>query len=416
MTRGQAGIVFNEAKEMVKFSPALSKRCKIRESKSEIRCPDGGLIKVVSSESYTSEGLNISGLIYDEIHAAKNRDLWDALKDGGVSRDQPLMINITTAGHDKNTICYEQYSYAKKVLSGATPDITFFPLLYGLEQDDDWRDRKNWFKANPSLGVTIKESDFEKRVVSADNSPVDLNAFKRYRLNIWTSSDVAWINDDQWALGDSPDFTKEDLLGQTCYGGIDLGSVSDLCSLTLYFPLWDAMLSWSWIPKENAYKRAEKNHAPYLEFIEDGCLKATEGNVADYDVIREDVNELGNKYDIQIIGTDPWNSVHLTNLLTQDGFEMASFRQGFGSMSAPSKEFQKLVLGNRIFHFGDPLLKWCASNVTVETDAAGNIKPSKKKSPEKIDPIVAGVMAVGLGLISEPESESVYEERGALVF
>lgn len=417
-SRDQAEIMYRETKNMINASPSIKKLCKVVDSRKRVELPSGsGYIKVISSDANRSEGINASLVLCDEIHAwpgEQGSSLYDALLYAGTAREQPLIIVTTTAGHDKDSFCYREWEYAQKVINGEVIDTTLLPIIYAAD-GMDYDDPQAWQSANPSLGTVLSERDFKAELSAAKESPVKWNTFLRYRLNIWVDADCAWLDSFKWAAC-AGKLDPAELEGCHCFGGLDLASVSDLCSFSLFFPETCAVLSWSWIPKNSAYKRSEKNHAPYLDFIKAGKLKATPGDVADYEIVREDINALGQRYQIETIGVDPWNSAHLSNLLTQDGFDMAPFRQGYGSMSGPCKEFEKLVLEEKLIHFADPLLAWASRNVVVEIDPAGNIKPSKRKSSEKIDPIVATVMAVGLAMVSAPVGPSVYESRGLLTF
>jgi len=385
------------------------------DSRKKVNLPQAsGYIKVISSDAGRQEGINASLVIMDELHAHKNRDLYDCLAYAGVARHDPLFISITTAGHDKNSLCYEEWQYAKKIIDGSVTDTAYLAVIYSAEGMDPI-DEESWRAANPSLGKVLNVEDFRGALKEAQSSPVKWNTFLRYRLNIWVDADDAWIDVKKWDECKAKDLTIEELYGETCFGGIDLGQTSDLNALALYFPAWKTFLQFAWVPKESAIKRTEKNHAPYLKFAEEGSLTLTEGDVADYNYIQNALGEIRDKFNIQSIAIDPWAAQHLTNELEEDGYDMAPFRQGFGSLSSPSKEFERMILSGEAKHLGDGLLRWCVSNVVLEYDAAGNIKPSKRKSSEKIDPVVCCIMALGMAGTVKTVGPSVYEERGVLL-
>lgn len=404
--RQQADIVFSESRNMVKVSRQLSKYAKVTDSKKRIDFPaTNSYIRVISSEAYTAEGLNIHGLVFDELHAQKTRELWDALRYGGAARRQPLLLSITTAGWDTTSICFEQHEYAKKVLSGDIEDTSFFALIYAAGKDDDPLDPKTWEKANPSFGVTINERDFEQAAKEASASPVKLNAFKRYRLNIWTEQADRWLAPDAWGActkaKDALLWRKKmlkDLAGQPCFAGLDLGSTSDLTAFVLFFPESEILLPWFWIPEAALQDPANPNRDLYRTWAGQEFLAVTPGNVCDYDKVRADINANAEAFDIRELAVDRlFQGAQLCTQLLEDGFDVIAFGQGFVSMAAPCKEFEERVLSGRLEHGNNPVLKWMASNVSVATDPAGNMKPVKPKrnSPYKIDGIVAAIMALG---------------------
>ena len=411
--RDQARIVFETAKEIVMNSPQLSALCK--PYKYSIVVPKtGSSYKVLSAEAYSKHGLNAHGIIFDELHAQPNRELWDVLTTSTGARRQPLVVAITTAGHDHNSICYEQHEYALKVLAGIIEDPTFLAVIFAAGPDDDWRDPRVWAKANPSLGATIKAEYIEAECKRAIEVPGYQNTFRRLHLNQWTEQDVRWLPMDAWdECGEA--FDPADLEGQECFGGLDLALTKDLSALELAFPQDDGtvkVLSYFWVPEENARQRGDRDRVPYPLWIQQGLITATPGNITDFDRIREDIRELGERFNIREIAYDRWRATQLVTQLTGDGFTMVPLGQGFASLTAPSRELEKLVIGKRLRHGGNPVLRWMASNVAAETDAAGNIKPSKKRSTERIDGIVALIMALSRMIVQPEVPESVYMHRG----
>lgn len=405
--RDQASIVFSEAANMVESSPALASRMEIVRSTKRIVYPAGqSFFKAMSSEAYTKEGLNIHGLLFDELHAQPNRELWDTLAYGGAARRQPLQISISTAGFNRDSIGYEQYRYAKGVLDGTVHDTSFFAFVAEAAESDDWTDPKVWAKANPSLGVTVKLSALEEACREAQNSPAKENAFRRYHLNQWTEQDIRWLSLERWDRGADP-IDPGQLAGRPCYAALDLAATTDLAALVLLFPPEEEggqfdVLPFFWAPEEADRRRERENRARLREWAKAGHVELTPGDVIDYDVIRRRVNELNETYPIREVAIDRWNATHLSTQLQGDGFTVIAFGQGYASMSAPTKELEALVLAGRLRHGGHPVLRWNAANVTVEQDAAGNLKPSKRKSSEKIDGIVGTVMALGRAMMAEP--------------
>ena len=424
--RDQATIVFNESAHMVELSPALRALCRVYHSVKRIEYKNS-IYRSLSADVPTKEGLNISALIFDELHAQRTRDLWDALRYGGAARRQPLLISITTAGFDRNSICWEQHDYAQKVLEGVIEDDTFFAYIRSAGEEDDWTDPAIWRKANPSLGVTISEDSFASDCREAQESPVKENSFKRYRLNLWTEQETRWLAIEKWdacaidggIFGEIPRkfMEPQKLLGKPCYAGLDLASTIDICALILNFVMDERYfwLGYFWVPAESAAQREHRDRVPYRRWAQDGWIEMTPGDVADYDLIRRRIQELGERFKICEIAIDRWNSTQLQVQLQDDGFEVIPMGQGMASMSAPTKAFEARVLQKKIIHGGNPVLRWMARNLVVRTDAAGNLKPDKSRSSEKIDGIVAGIMALDCAeRHGNRKKKSIYDDRGLI--
>jgi len=410
--RDQAVLVFRHANHMANADEDLSAKSRCFTSTKTLVKLDGSgnetasFFRAISADDKTKHGYNIHLVIVDELHTQPNRDLVDTLVTGTANRDQPIILFITTSDYDHPSICNEEYDYATKVRDGIIDDPSYLPVIYEASIDDDWTDPEIWAKANPNLGVSVSLDYLERACKRAQESPAFENTFKRLHLNIRTEQDVRWLQMDKW---DECAGAIEDVDGQECFAGVDLATTTDIAAALFYFPHNGAVVSRFWIPEESAHKRERRDRVPYLTWAREGLVKLTAGNVIDYDVIREDIRELGTQFNIREIAIDRWNSTQLTTQLAGDGFEMVPFGQGFASMSAPTKELEKLVLGGKIAHGGNAVLRWMASNVSVEMDAAGNLKPSKKKSTEKIDGMVALVMAIGRAISSDGKpSGSIY--------
>nr|DAP87254.1 MAG TPA: Terminase large subunit [Caudoviricetes sp.] len=420
--RNQASIVFDVARQMVEMSPALLRRSKIRSAgKRIINYRNAGFYQVLSAETGTKHGLNVSGLVFDEIHAQPNRKLYDVLTKGsGDAREQPLFFIITTAGNDKNSICYELHTKALDLMQGRKKDYTFYPVVYGLEADEDWTDEANWYKANPSLGHTIKIERVREAYQNAIENPAEENVFKQLRLNIWTSASIRWIPEQVYDKGNLP-IDLDSLRGRMCYGGLDLSSTSDITALVLAFPPRTekekyVLLPFFWLPEDTLELRCRRDHVLYDVWQKQGFIQTTEGNVIHYGFIEKFIEHLGETYNIREIAYDRWNATQMVQNLEDMGFTMVPFGQGFKDMSPPSKELFKLLMEGNIIHGGNPVLKWMAGNVVMRQDPAGNIKPDKEKSVEKIDGIVASIMSLDRCIRNGTGSGSVYDERGVIAF
>ena len=420
--RQQASIVFDVAKQMVEMSPALMKRSKLMgATKRIVNYSNAGYYQVLSAEVGGKHGFSVSGLVFDEIHTQPNRQLYDVLTKGSSdARQNPLHFIITTAGNDRHSIAYELHTKAVDILEGRRVDPTFYPVVYGLKDDEDWEDEANWYKVNPSLGYTVDIERLRDAYREAKQNPADEITFKWFRCNMWVSSTVAWIPDAIYMRGNEP-IDMDALAGRDCYAGLDLSSTGDITALVLIFPPRDeeekyVLLPYFWIPEETIPRRVKANSVPYDIWEKQGYIMSTEGNVIHYDFIEKFIMDLSEKYHILEIAVDRWNATQMIQNLEGEGFTIVPFGQGFSSMSAPTKEFYRLLMEGRIIHGGNPVLRWMAGNVVIDTDPAGNIKVTKAKSKEKIDGIVAAIMALDRCIRQEGQSGSVYDERGLLVF
>ncbi|MBO6177812.1 MAG: terminase large subunit [Selenomonadaceae bacterium] len=420
--RQQASIVFEVAADMVRMCPALSKRVKILAStKRMVYLPTNSFYQVLSAEAYSKHGFNIHGVVFDELHTQPNRKLFDVMTKGsGDARMQPLYFLITTAGTDPHSICYETHQKAMDILEGRKINPTFYPVIYGAKEDEDWTSEEVWRKANPSLDITVGIDKVKDACESAKQNPAEENSFRQLRLNQWVKQEVRWMPMSKW---DACAFTvdEESLKGRICFGGLDLSTTTDITAFVLVFPPVDEddkyqVLSYFWLPEETLDLRVRRDHVPYDVWERQKLLNTTEGAVIHYAYVERFIENLGEKFNIREIAFDRWGATQVAQNLENAGFTMAQFGQGFASMSPPTKQLMNLVLEQRIAHGGNPVLRWMMDNVFVEMDDAGNIKPSKKKSTEKIDGVVAMVMALDRAIrVGTSQYESVYDKRGVLV-
>nr|WP_217934601.1 terminase TerL endonuclease subunit [Enterocloster clostridioformis] len=421
--RQQASIVFDVAVDMVDQCPALKKRIKpVMSVKRLVYKPTNSFYQVLSAEAYTKHGLNVHAVIFDELHAQPNRELFDVMTKGsGDARTQPLFFLITTAGTDRNSVCFEQHQKAEDIILGRKIDPTFYPVIYGASDDADWSSEKVWYQANPSLGHTIDIEKVWNAYLSAKDNPAEENIFRQLRLNQWVKQSTRWMQMEKWDNCAFP-VDERELIGRECYGGLDLSSSIDITAFVLVFPPRDdaekyIILPYFWIPEENMNLRVRRDHVPYDVWEKQGCLMNTEGNVIHYGFIENFIDNLGNKFHIREIAFDRWGAVQMVQNLEGLGFTVVPFGQGFKDMSPPSKRLMELVLEKKIAHGGHPVLRWMMDNIFVRTDPAGNIKPDKEKSTEKIDGAVATVMALDRAIRNEGNAGgSVYDDRGILSF
>ncbi len=419
--RQQASIVFEVAADMVRMCPALNKRVKIlTAAKRIIYLPTNSFYQVLSAEAYSKHGFNIHGVVFDELHTQPNRKLYDVMTKGsGDARTQPLYFLITTAGNDTKSICYETHQKAKDIIEGRKHDATFYPVIYGADENDDWTDPKIWKKANPSLGITVDLEKVKAACNSAKQNPAEENSFRQLRLNQWVKQAVRWMPMDKWDKCAFP-VNPDNLKGRVCYGGLDLSSTSDITAFVLVFPPIENddkyyVLPFFWLPEENIDLRVKRDNVLYDVWERQGYLYTTEGNVVHYGFIEKFIEEQGKIYNIREIAFDRWGAVQMTQNLEAIGFTVVPFGQGFRDMSPPTKELMKLTLEQKIAHGGQPVLRWMMDNIYIRTDPAGNIKPDKEKSTEKIDGAVATIMALDRALRNANQEQSIYNNRGILV-
>lgn len=425
--RNQAKIAHESSKKMVKASSLLSKECIVL--RDNINHPATNSKYEPLGSNYDSlDGLNAHAVIADEVHAWSGRGLWDVLETSTGTRRQPLMLAITTAGTDRQSLLWTLHDYTQKILDGLVEDDSFFGIIYSLdvrdEQDegegDDWEDESLWIKANPNLGVSKKWDDIRRKARRAKAMPSALNAFLRLELNIWTQAESRWLHPDKWAACGVERYTEADLEGRKCWAGLDLSSTTDLTAFAMVFPPSYEGETWKvivrlWVPTDNLLDRVKIDRVPYDAWERQGYLFTTEGAVIDTDAIIAQIEQDAARFDIQQIAFDRWGATKVRVQMEDLGFQMVQFGQGFASMNAPTKQLEALVLSRQLAHNNNPALAWMAANVVVRTDPAGNKKPDKDKSVERIDGIVALLMGLELATRNEQSWQSVYETEGLLV-
>lgn len=420
-SRDQATKMFRHISGMIEHEPRMKKRCQIYKTSRSITDNKNSVSKVIPADAKVAHGDNQHFGCVDELHAQPNRDLVDTLTTAMASanRKQPLMLYLTTADFNRPSICNEEYEYACKVRDGVINEPSYLPVIYEATIDDDWTAEETWYKANPNLGVSVSLDYIRGECKRAQETPAYENTFKRLHLNIRTEQDVRWMPLDVWD-GCDGDVLEAELVGKRCFAGFDLSTTTDVAGYVLLFPPGDEcemyrLLPRFYAPKDRAEKRETRDRAPYLTWHREGFMKLTPGNVTDYGVIKADFERDVEQFNVQEAAFDRWQFEALRQQFLTDGMtaEMfVSFGQGYASMSAPMKELEKLLLAKLIAHGGHPVLRWMASNVAVTGDAAGNIRPDKGKSTEKIDGIVMTIMALGRSMVVEKKPVSRYETHG----
>ncbi len=417
--RKQAELVYNAASSMIEQNEDLQEILKITDSRKEIKnTMTGTVMKVLSAEAYTKHGINPTVVIFDELHAQPNRELYDTMTFGaGAARKEPLWWVITTAGDDpdRNSIGWEVHEYAQRLIDGEIEDPIWYARIYNAAEDADIFDEATWHKANPSLGITIDIESVRQEAIAARNSESSERLFRWLRLNQWIAlKRIGWQpltlwdqTNGQWDLAE--------LVGKKCYIGLDLSSTTDITGECLIFPPQEGFTDWrviyeAWIPEDNMRERVRRDHVPYDRWVNQKFLHATPGNIIDYDFVEARILAHAQQYRVQLLATDPWNSRMLTQRLMKSGVEVVEVGQNMANMSPSMKEIERLMKSGQMTHEVNPLARWCFGNINIAVDGNGNIKPMKNKSIERIDLIVAKINAMSVAM--KLEKTSVYEERG----
>lgn len=427
-TRDQASICFKDAKEIINADPNLKSIVQVWTGSITIEA-NASSLKPVSSEAGNLDGLNPHIALVDEYHAHKTDEVFNVMKSGMGSRSQPLHLTITTAGFNKTSPCFTYEKTCQEILQGIKEDDSQFAIMYDLDEGDDYLDERNWIKANPSLGHTPTLEFLQQEVIQAKNNPTQLVNLLTKNFNQWTDSSSTWIEDSKWMACTMPEHIDEDYLRTLkCIAAIDLASTRDL---NAFSKIWiDERESKYYtkttyfLPRESMMQRVKKDGVRYDVWAEQGWIKLTEGNVTDQRFIRDHIISDVENYDIEAIAFDRWNSdqliIWLTDEFTNSDIELVPYGQGFLSMSAPTKAIEKMIYSGELLHDGNPVTRWMFGNVELSIDPAGNVKPDKKKSSEKIDGAVATIMAKGLLLTRDlailEDGPSRYEnEEGGLL-
>lgn len=421
--RDQAKIVWEDAKRMVEKNKALQARFGVSTKAHTIEVGEtASSFKALSRDQGGNlDGLNVHGAIVDELHGHKTRDIWDVLETATGSREQPLILAITTAGFNRAGICYEVRDYGIKVLAkvSAEPDEEFFALIYTLDPGDDWKDEANWIKANPNLNVSVGLDDLRRKALKAKEQAAAQNNFLTKHMNMWVNAEVAWMTMNYWDDCGDPTITIDDFKDWRCWMAIDLASKRDIASIGLVFYnelpgelKRYAVFTFNYLP-ENAVEQS--TNSQYKGWVEDNWLIETDGNVTDYAEIEKDILKFCTEFNVSAVCFDPYQATYIMTRLVEQGLPVEHYSNSVKNMSEPMKELEALIISGRIVHEADPVLDWMISNVTAKEDAKENIFPRKEFPENKIDGVVALIMALGKCIADVEEESSVYEERGILM-
>jgi phage terminase large subunit-like protein len=367
---------------------------------------------VQSSDSSTKHGPNAHCVIFDELHAQPNRDLWDTTTKGIIARRQPLVAALTTAGWDRNSVCWEQHEHARQVAEDIYVDDRYLGVVYGADDEADWTSEAVWRAAAPSLGITVSIDTYAAECVAAKQMPTSQNAFRQLFLSQWTQQAVRYIPLDAWdACTDEPVLKTRKI----CYGGLDLASTTDLAAFALVFPnddgKWDILVKY-YMPAENIRRKSLRDRVPYEQWIEEGLITTTPGKTIKYEFIQGDIIAARKEYQLHMIGYDPWNAESFQQWMERERIPHELMIQGFRSFTSPTKELVRLVLEGQIRHGGNKVLRWNVDSAAAEEDAAGNVKLNKAKSSARIDGLIAVIMAFHVALKNPTNRRrSVYERE-----
>jgi phage terminase large subunit-like protein len=392
--RDQASLVYDVARRMVEMSPVLSKRLEIRAAGKRIIDPKtGSVYQVIAADAAGNLGQNPHAVIFDEVLTQPSRDLWDAMRTGMGARTQPLMVAATTAG-TVSTFAHEESQWSQQVVADPAKDPTRFVFMRNTALETDWRDESTWIWANPALGDFLSLQTLRDEAHEAEQRPAAQNSFRQFRLNQWTQQSTRWLDLGLWDENASI-VDRETLKGLPAYGGLDMASTADFTAWVLLVPKDDALyvVPRFWLPR-GALAKAGVMRGTYELWVKQGFLTLTDGDVVSHRDIVQDIGKDAEHFDIREFAFDPWQSDAVVQQLEDGGLLAVKCPQNMGRLSPPSKELERLLGERRFHHGGNPILRWMADNVEAERDAADNIKPSKKKSAEKIDGIVAAVMAI----------------------
>jgi phage terminase large subunit-like protein len=420
-TRDQAKIVFGDACKMIGKDPFLKEKLQVYQNSVIF---GNKSYKPLSADIGTNDGINANLVCFDELHRQPNRGLYDVLIGAMAAKDQPLFIMITTAGSDLNSICYEQHEYAINVRDGIIKDDRFLPVIYAADVEDDPFIESTWKKANPNYGISVKKDYIKEQADKARSNKAYLNTFLRLHLNIWTNVETVFIKDEDWQkCGAEIDITR--LNNEIAYGGLDLSSKNDISGFSLIFPPSDReyypnkyiLLNWSWLPEETPKDSANKNNNNYQQWVHDKWIELTSGNVIDHDYIISRIIEICIDFRVMQIGYDPFRATHVAAKLIEEGLDLRAFRQGDASMTTPTDEFDKSVTKGEILHNNNPVMRWQVSNGVLKFNSAGNLfKVGKNQSHQKIDNFVTSIMAYGLSIEGEDNSNSSYMDENEVMF
>jgi len=412
-----ARIVFDSAKAMAEKNKSFLKNTKTRPlAHTLLHPPSNGVMKPLSSDAKSQDGLNPSLILGDEIHEW-TRALYDVLDSSMTKRDDSLFVMISTAGFNTEGIGHEIFAYTVRVLKGEVEDDTWYGNIYDAEEEkENWEDVEVWKRANPNWGISVDPINFEAKAKKAVQTPASKNNFLVKHLNIWTNQASPYFDLESWDACAVEGLTLDSMGGERCFMSMDLATKIDLCPYVFLFRSKDketekfiyTLIDKSYLPEK---RLEDERNTSYRRWVDEGWLIKHEGAVIDYEKLEADIHNDYKQHKVNSLMYDPWNATATAQSLEKKRVDLTEYKMTTGNLSEPMKQLDAVIRSKQIRHNGSPLLRWCLSNVVAKEDPNGNVFPRKDHDRLKIDPIVAAIMAMG-GWINEEQNTSVYEERG----
>ncbi|MBF0421905.1 MAG: terminase large subunit [Magnetococcales bacterium] len=414
-TRDQAKIVFGDGQAMARKSTALRERFGVEVSAHAVfQVSSRSRFCALSSQGNSLDGLNIHFGCIDELHAHRTRTVYDVVETGTGKRDNSLLWVITTAGSDRSGICYEVRNYISKVLDGHVDDEGQFGIIYGLDDGDDWTTEEALVKANPNWNISVRPEVIKGLQQKAMATPSAVNNFLTKHLNEWVSADTSWMDMRAWERCGSPDLRLDDFKGRRCWIGLDLASKTDIAALVMLFDREDsgryAVFSQFYLPEDAV---TSSGNSQYSGWARGGRMLLTPGNVLDFEWIKAALLDIRDGFDVQVVAYDPWQATQFSSEMMAEGLNMVEVGATVRNFSEPMKRLEELVLRGELTHDGDPVMAWMMSNVVCHMDVKENIYPRKERPENKIDGVVALIMAISRAILPQdtgyPVIDSTYE-------
>jgi len=428
--RDQSKIAWGEAERQIQGNPHLRARAKIYRQTSTVVIPGvpGAQMKPLGKDSgFSEDGLSPSCSIIDEYHAMADNSALEVMLSGMGSRAQPLLLIISTAGFDLNSVCYtEEHAQAVQILEGSLNPVpeNFFCIIYSLDKDDDWTDPNVWIKANPNLGVSLTSEYISGRIQEALLSPPKRGKIMTKNLNVWQQIESRWIQPEAWQacaflVGAAA------LAGKPCYAGLDLSATQDITALVLCFPPEKEdgkyqFLYRFFLPKDGIVEKERKDRVPYRYWTEQGLIYLTDGNTVDYDYVEAQIRQDAKLYRMRELAVDPYHSQEIVAHMEKENIVTAiEISQSYSGMATGTETFERLLLSQRLAHGNNAIMNWMIGCTEVKSDRQGNIcpmKPHRNRSGKRIDGVVASIMALGRAVLDEKKPvKSIYETGGLKV-
>jgi phage terminase large subunit-like protein len=415
VTRDQARLCFDVAQNMAKRNGQYLNHCKVGVGAHNIhQIPTASKFEALSADARTLDGLNVHFAILDELAAHKNRGVYDVMVTATAKRNQSLIWNITTCSAWLDGIGYEQYTYLKKLLEGTITDDSYFGVFYSIDDDDDPWTESSWIKANPNWGISVMPDMIRNLANRAMQMPSQQNAFLQKHLNVWTNADVAWMDMRAWNRCADLNLSEHQFEGQDCFVGLDLASKVDIAAkIKLFERDGHYYVFGSYYLPDDAVQ--ESRNSQYQGWMRSGFLTVTPGAVTDYEYIESDLIDDSERYRIREVAYDPFQATQFSTRMDSKGIPMVEMRPTVLNFSEPMKHMEALVLSGKLHFNGDPVLTWMVSNIVARSDHKDNIYPNKERPENKIDGVVALLMALGRAITNKNDGDSIYESRGLFV-